>query len=147
MLRATSVALRSTVSLFALLLSACGTVYVNESDRDLGGASRSTVTLEASVDGAYRSVYGRWQECLSNYGYRVRGSINRERDAANVTVDRGLGFERLLYLADSIFLQAELARVAPERTQVTFIVPNAGAQPFVDATKQWLVAGTGPCRA
>ena len=128
------------------LLSGCGTVYVHESDRDPGSADRSTVTLESSVDGAYRRVYSRWQECLSSYGYRIRGSISRERDAANVTVDTGIGFDRVLYLADSIFLQAELTKLAPERTRVTFLLPATGARPFAEATKQWLVSGQGPCR-
>ncbi|MDX1513025.1 MAG: hypothetical protein R3174_04710 [Gammaproteobacteria bacterium] len=128
------------------ITAGCGTVYVNEQDRDLGAAERSEVTLESSVDAAYRRVFGRLESCLSTYGYRVRGSINRQRDAANVVVDSGIGFDRVLYLADSVFLRAELARLAPERTRVTFVLPTADARPFADAASRWLVAGEGPCR-
>lgn len=131
----------------ALFFSGCGTVYVNEADRNIGEAERDSFTVERSVDGAYREVYGRLQHCISTYGYRVQGNISRERDAAVVTVDSGVGFQRVLYLADSIFLKAELQRLAPERTRVTFTVPNRNARPFADAARRWLITGDGPCRA
>lgn len=130
-----------------LILSGCGTVYVNEADQNLDAAERDSFTVERSVDGAYREVFGRLQECVSVYGYRVRGNINRERDAADITVDSGVGFERVLYLADSLYLKAELQRLAPQRTRVTFIVQDPAAKPFADGTKHWLVSGEGPCRA
>lgn len=132
--------------LTAALLTGCGTVYVNEEDRSMESAERTTLTVESSVDRAYRSVFGRLQSCLSIYGYRVRGTINRDRDAASVVVDSGIGFDRVLYLADAVLLQAELTRLAPDRTRVTFVVPSSGARPFADATKRWLVTGNGPCR-
>lgn len=132
--------------LSALFFSGCGTVYVNQEDRSLEAAGRDSFTVERAVDGAYREVFGRFQECLSSYGYRVRGDINGERGAAEVTVDSGFGFQRTLYLADSIFLKAEMRRLAPERTRVTFILPTSNARPFADGTKRWLITGDGPCR-
>lgn len=128
------------------LMTGCGTVYVNEEDRSTEAADRTDLTVESSVDRAYRNVFGRLQSCLSTYGYRVRGTINRDRDAASVVVDSGIGFERVLYLADSVFLRAELAKLAPERTRVTFLLPSMNARPFADATIRWLVSGEGPCR-
>lgn len=130
----------------ALLIGGCGTVYVNEEDRNTASAERSTLSVELSVDSAYRRVFNRLQSCLSTYGYRVHGTINRERDTASVVVDSGVGFDRVLFLADSIFLQTELGRLAPERTRITFILASSDAQPFADATKRWLVTGEGPCR-
>jgi hypothetical protein len=131
----------------ALFLSGCGTVYLDEADRDLGAAEREIITVERSVDGAYREIYGRLQDCVSVYGYRVRGDINRERSAAEITVDSGVGFDRVLYLAEALFLKAELEHLAPERARVTFILSNPNARPFADALKRWLVSGDGPCRA
>ena len=104
-------------------------------------------TLQSTVDGAYRRVFGRFQKCLSVYGYRVRGTITRERDTANVIVDSGIGFDRVFYLADAIFLQAELERLAPERARVTFVLAAPQARPFADAAKGWLTTGEGSCRA
>lgn len=133
---------------FAVLLAAgCGTVYVNEKDRSTESAERTGLAVESSVDSAYRKVFGRLQSCLSTYGYRVRGTINRERASASVVVDSGIGFDRVLYLADSVFLVAELTRLAPERTRVTFVLASPEARPFADAAKRWLVSGNGPCRA
>ncbi|HSS65400.1 MAG TPA: hypothetical protein VLS27_13275 [Gammaproteobacteria bacterium] len=133
--------------LVAAFFSGCGTVYVNEEDRNLDGVARDSFAVERSVDGAYREVYARLQHCVSAYGYRVRGNINRERDVAEVTVDSGFGFDRSLYLADSIFLKAELERLAPERTRITFILPTSNARPFADAVERWLISGDGSCRA
>jgi hypothetical protein len=126
--------------------SGCGTVYTGEVDRQLESAERMSFTLPSTVDGAFRRVFGRFQECLSVYGYRVRGTINRDRDAANVIVDSGIGLDRVLYLADAIFIQAELERLAPERARVTFILASPQARPFADAAEGWLTAGEGPCR-
>lgn len=131
----------------AVLIGGCGTVYVNEEDRKVESAERSTLSVESTVDRSYRSLYGRLQSCLSIYGYRVRGTINQDRDAATLVVDSGVGFDRVLFLADSIFLRAELSRLAPARTGITFIPSKSGARPFVEATKRWLVTGEGPCRA
>ena len=133
--------------LAVLFLAGCGTVYVNEQDRSLYAVERDSFTVERSVDGAYRELYGRLQYCVSTYGYRVRGHITRERDAADISVDSGAGFDRVLYLADSVFLKAELERLAPERTRVTFILSEPNALPFADAAKRWLINGDGPCRA
>jgi hypothetical protein len=127
--------------------SGCGTVYTSDVEGQLESAERISFTLPSTVDGAYRRVFGRFQECLSVYGYRVHGTITRERDAANVIVDTGIGFDRVLYLADAIFLQAELERLAPERARVTFVLAAPQARPFADAAKGWLTAGEGPCRA
>lgn len=133
--------------LAALLPPGCGTVYVNEEDRNLGPSERDSFAVERSVDSVYRRLYNRLGHCVSNYGYRVRGNITRERDAADVTVDSGMGFDRVLYLADSLFFKAELERLGPERTRVTFILPDSNARPFADAAKRWLVTGEGSCRA
>ena len=133
--------------LAALFFAGCGTVYVNPPDRNLSAAERESFAVARSVDGAYRQVYGRLQDCVSAYGYRVRGNITRERDAADVTVDSGFGFERTLYLADAIFLKAELERLAPDRTRITFILADANARPFAVAARRWLLTGEGPCRA
>jgi hypothetical protein len=127
--------------------SGCGTVYTSEVERQLESAERMSFTLQSTVDGAYRQVFGRFQECLSVYGYRVHGTISRERDAANVIVDSGIGFDRVFYLADAIFLQAELERLAPDRARVTFVLVAPQARPFADAAKGWLTEGEGPCRA
>ncbi len=104
--------------LAALLLAGCGTVYVNEEDRNLGASERDSFAVERSVDSVYRELYGRLGHCVSIYSYRVRGNITRDRDAAHVTVDSGVGFDRVLYLADSFFLRAELERLGPERTSI-----------------------------
>ena len=140
--------------LVAAFFSGCGTFYVNEEDRNLNGVARGSFAVERdsfaverSVDGAYREVFARLQYCFSTYGYRVRGNINRERDVAEVTVDSGFGLDRSLYLADSIFLKAELERLAPERTRITFILPTSNARPFADAVERWLISGDGSCRA
>lgn len=127
--------------------SGCGTVYVHESDRDLTAAARRSFSVEASVDSAYRRVYAHLRECVSRYGYRVRGDINRERTAADITVDSGVGFHRTLYLADSIFLKAELERLAPGATRVTLIIPSEGARTFADAARRSLESGGEACRA
>lgn len=133
--------------LAGLFFAGCGTVYVNPTDRALEAAERESFAVERSVDGAYRNVYKRLQDCVSVYGYRVRGNITRERDSATVTVDSGFGFDRTLFLADSIFLRAKLERLAPERTRVTFTLRTADARPFADAARRWLITGEGPCRA
>jgi len=133
--------------LATLFFAGCGTVYVNPEDRSLESAGRDSFTVERTVDGAYREVFGRFQECLSTYGYRVQGDITRERDSADVTVVSGFGFQRTLYLADSIFLKAEFRRLGPESTQVTFILPTVNARPFANGTKRWLVTGEGSCTA
>lgn len=132
--------------LAASIVAGCGTVYVNEEDRSMDTADRATLAVEFSVDSAYRKVFGRLQSCLSTSGYRVHGTISQDRDAATVVVDTGVGFDRVLYLADSVFLRAELSRLGPERTRVTFLLPGSGSRPFVDATMRWLVSGEGPCR-
>jgi hypothetical protein len=132
--------------LTAFFGAACGTIYINESEGDRGPLEGDSFAVERSVDGAYRAIYGRLRDCVSGYGYRVRGEITRERDAASITVDSGVGFDRLLFVADSRFLQAELERLAPERTRVTFLLPNPDARPFADGTKRWLIGGDGPCR-
>jgi hypothetical protein len=132
---------------FAAVGSGCGTVYTSDVDRQVESAERMSFTLQSTVDGAYRQVFGRFQECLSVYGYRVHGTISRERDAANVIVDSGIGFDRVFYLADAIFLQAELERLAPDRARVTFVLVAPQARPFADAAKGWLTEGEGPCRA
>ncbi len=131
----------------ALFVAGCGTVYVSEEDRKLSAPERDSFAVERSVDGAYREVYRRLEYCVSTYGYRVRGNITRKRDAADITVDSGVGFDRVLYLADSVFLKAEFERLAPERTRITFILPNPNARPFSDAAKRWLLSGEGSCRA
>ena len=131
----------------ALILSGCGTVYVNEADRNLDAAARSSVTVESSVDRAYRRIYSRFQSCLSSYGYRIRGTINQDRNAASIVVDSGIGFDRVLYLADSVFLHANLDSLSPERTRVTFVSSTDNARPFADAAGRWLVSGEGPCRS
>jgi hypothetical protein len=133
--------------LAALVLPGCGTVYVNEEDRDLTAPERHSFAVERSVDSAYRQLYARLRYCVSKYGFRVRGNITRERDAADVTVDAGRGFDRALYLADSLFLKAELERLGPERTRIAFILSDSNARPFADAAKRWLVTGEGSCRA
>ena len=131
----------------AVVGSGCGTVYTGDVDQQLESAERMSFTVRSTVDGAYRQVFGRFQECLSVYGYRVHGTITRERDAANVIVDSGIGFDRVFYLADAIFLQAELERLAPDRARVTFVLVAPQARPFADAAKDWLAEGEGPCRA
>lgn len=133
--------------LTAVVLPGCGTVFVNEEDRNLDSAERDSFAVERSVDSVYRELYGRLRHCVSTYGYRVRGNITGERDAADVTVDSGVGFDRVLYLADSLFFKTELERLGPERTRVTFILPDSNARPFADAAKRWLVTGEGSCRA
>ena len=139
---------KSCLLLFTILLfSGCGTVYVNKADRDPGAFERESFSVDRTVDGAYRAIYGRLQDCVSGYGYRVRGEITRERDAAHISVDSGVGFDRVLYLADARFLDAELERLGPERARVTFVLPNPDARPFADGLKRWLVSGDGPCRA
>ena len=131
----------------AVVGSGCGTVYTSDVDQQLESAERMSFTLQSTVDGAYRRVFGRFQECLSIYGYRVHGTITRERDAASVIVDSGIGFDRVFYLADAIFLQAELERLAPDRARVTFVLAAPQARPFADAAQGWLTAGEGTCRA
>ncbi len=134
-------------SLVTLFLAGCGTVYVNPEDRNLEAAARDSFTVGRTVDSAYREVFGRLQYCLSTYGYRVQGDITRERVSADVTVVSGFGFQRTLYLADSVFLKAEFRRLGPESTRVTFILPTVNAKPFADGTKRWLVTGEGSCMA
>lgn len=131
----------------AFLVSGCGTVYINEGDPGNGALPRDSFAVELSVDGVYRATYRRLQDCVSGYGYRVRGDINRERDVADITVDSGVGFDRILFLADARFLRVELERLAPERTRVTVILSNPNARPFADGLKRWLDSGEGPCRA
>lgn len=131
----------------ALCFAGCGTIYVNEEDRYPGSLKTDSFAVERSVDGAYREVYRRLQDCVSIYGYRVRGQISRARDTAEISVDSGVGVDRLLYLADSLLLKAELERLGPALTRVTFITSDPDAEPFADGAKRWLISGGGPCRA
>ena len=134
-------------SFIGLLLAGCGTIHLGQEHRFLDSASRQIVEVDRSVDETFRQVYGRLLDCVSAYGYRVRGSITRERDAAEISVDSGFGFERTLYLADSVFLIAGLERLAPERTRVTFVSSKPEAKPIAEAAGRWLATGDGPCRA
>lgn len=127
-------------------LSGCGTVYVNPSDRNAVAAARESIAVAGSVDSVYRALYGHLQDCVSLYGYRVRGEINRERTVAGVTVDSGLGFDRTLYLADALLFEAELERVAAGKTRVTFVLPSKDARPFAEAAKRRLQGAGGSCR-
>ena len=123
-------------------LMGCGSVYINEQDRD--GQFPLERSFHSPHDAAttYNRLFSVLEKCLGSYGYRVFGDGSRE-----ITVESGVGMPRTLFLVDAIVLRMHVEPGEPSGSEVTVLQRDRHSNTFVRAAQRNVVADDTGCRA
>jgi hypothetical protein len=146
-LEKTSARLRGAfVSLLLVMVAGCGTVYINEADRDPVYRKETDFTSSRNTEMTYRRIYTMLYRCTSGY-YRVQGNYDPDSRHAEIAVDTGAGFENDLYLADSHVMRIIIEADGIEKSRVQVKQTNRHGAPYAGAIADWVNEGSDDCAA
>lgn len=138
--------LGALVSFFLVILVACGTVYINESDRNPKYRSETSFVSNRNTEMTYRRIYTMLYRCTSGY-YRIKGDYALGSPHAEISVDTGVGFENDLYFADSHVMRIVIDADGLEKSKVQIKQTSRHGAPYAGAMADWVNAGSDECAA
>jgi hypothetical protein len=128
------------------LLAGCGTVYVNEADRNPKYLKETNFASSRNPEMTYRRIYTMLYKCTSGY-YRVQGNYDPKARAAEISVDTGVGFENDLYFADDHVMSIIISADGPAKSKVRIKQTNRQGAPYAGAMADWVNEGSDDCAA
>ena len=127
-----------------MLLVGCGTVYVNEADRNPTYLKETAFVSELSSEMTYRRIYTMLYTCTSGY-YRVKGDYDPKTRNAVINLDTGVGFQNDLFFADSHVMRVTIDPDGTTRSKVRIDQTSRDGSPFADAMERWVKEESDEC--
>ena len=128
------------------LLTGCGTIYVNEADRNPTYHTETDFASTRNSEMTYRRIYTMLYKCTSGY-YRVQGNYHPDSRQGEISVDTGVGFENDLYLADSHVMSIIIDADGIENSKVQIKQTSPHGAPYAGAMENWVNEDSDDCAA
>ena len=127
-----------------ILLTGCGTVYLNKADRNPVYRTETAFTSKRGSEMTYRRIYAMLYRCTSGY-YRIKGSYDPDSRLGEISVDTGVGFENDLYLADSHVMKITVGADGVEKSSVQIKQTSPDGAPYAGAMADWVNEDSDDC--
>ncbi len=127
-----------------ILLTGCGTVYLNKADRKPVYRTETEFTSKRGSEMTYRRIYTMLYRCTSGY-YRIKGNYDPDSRHGEISVDTGAGFENDLYLADSHVMKITVDADGIENSSVQIKQTSPDGAPYAGAMADWVNEDSDDC--